>query len=130
MRSFFKNYAGTLLLLSALIVAYELATDVYQWLEPVLFPGLSRILPALAESLPELWEGLQSSMLLLLPAYGLALLLGISLGIGIFHTLVSRQHLVPINLGAIGIIFWILIIIHNLSQSRSHTARKRWLAII
>ncbi|KNF08113.1 ABC-type nitrate/sulfonate/bicarbonate transport system, permease component [Gottschalkia purinilytica] len=91
-----KNYWGTIIILLTIIVVYELITDIGQVLEPVLFPGLSKIIPALIKSLPELRNGLISSLGLLIPSYALALILGISLGVTIGWYEPLRKNFSPI----------------------------------
>lgn len=95
-----KKYAGTVIILLIGVVVFELATDVTGWLEPVLFPGLSRILPAFAEAFPKLLEGLLSSFGLLLPSYFLALAFGITLGLFVGYHQTVRTMLMPIFRGA------------------------------
>lgn len=78
------NLTGTLFslgIVASVAVAYEIATDITGALDPLLFPGLSRIVPELAHSSGKLLKGTISSAALLVPGYGLALFLGISLGL-------------------------------------------------
>jgi NitT/TauT family transport system permease protein len=96
MKSFVKNRFGTILIIVGVVLLYELATDINQWLEPVLFPGLTKIIPALILSLPKLLSGLVSSFGLLVPAYFLGGLLGISLGLLVGLNSVLRKNLTPI----------------------------------
>ena len=91
-----KNYGGTLIIIAIFIFLFELATDIMHWLEPVIFPGLSKILPALLESFPELMQGLLSSLGLLVPSYILALVLGISIGLLVGWYEPLRKSLSPI----------------------------------
>ncbi len=92
-------YTGTALIGAMVVAAYELATDVTGWLEPVLFPGLVRIVPAFRESLPRLLDGLLNSFGLLLPSYLLALILGISLGLFVGYHPTLKKVLMPIFRG-------------------------------
>lgn len=81
-RMFFPGgYAGTASIVVIAVFAYELATDVLGLLDKMLFPGFSRIVPALIESLPRLLESFLSSMALLVPGYVAGAVLGISLGL-------------------------------------------------
>jgi NitT/TauT family transport system permease protein len=81
------------------VALFETATDVTGWLEPVLFPGLVRIIPAFREAFPRLLEGLVSSFGLLLPSYFLALTLGVSLGLFIGYRPGLKTMLMPIFRG-------------------------------
>lgn len=94
-----KKYYRSIVLLALLVLLFELATDITGWLEPVLFPGLSRILPELKRSLPKLLEGFVNSMGLLLPSYLLALLLGIAGGLLVGSSALLRSTLMPIFRG-------------------------------
>ena len=96
---FIKKYGRSLALLAFLIILFEIATDLTGWLEPVLFPGLLRILPELKRSLPKLLEGLLNSMGLLLPSYLLALLLGIGGGLLVGSSAILRGMFMPIFRG-------------------------------
>lgn len=95
LKSISKNWI-TMVIIAVSIIIYELLTDIYNILDTVLFPGLSRIIPAMIESLPELGEGLLSSTGLLIPSYFLALTLGIVIGltVGLYEPL--RKSLTPI----------------------------------
>ena len=75
------GYAGTALIIVVAVLAYELATDVFGLLDKMLFPGFSRILPALIDSLPHLLESFCSSMALLVPGYLAGAVSGIVLGL-------------------------------------------------
>lgn len=94
-----KKYCGSIILLLALVALFELATDIGGWLEPVLFPGLSRILPELAHCLPKLAQGLVSSLGLLVPSYLLALTLGIAGGLLVGCSTALKTMLMPIFRG-------------------------------
>lgn len=75
---------------------YELATDVYRLLDPVLFPGFLKIIPKFKDSLPKLWKSLFSSSRLLIPGYFGAAFTGIFLGVLIGITPVVNKNLKPI----------------------------------
>lgn len=77
------------------VTSYWLATDVFAFLDPFLYAGPSRIIPGFLKNFDKLAEGFWSSMKLLVPAYALALGLGITSGvlIGLFKPL--RDHLTP-----------------------------------
>lgn len=78
---------------------YELATDVYQILDPLLFPGFSKIGPKFYDSLPKLWESLYSSLKLLIPGYFGAAFVGIFLGVIIGINPRINKNLKPIIFG-------------------------------
>ncbi|NLU48991.1 MAG: ABC transporter permease subunit [Syntrophomonadaceae bacterium] len=91
-----NSYRGTLVMIAMLLVLFELATDIFHWLDPILFPGFSKIGPALLESLPQLKEGLISSLGLLVPSYLLALTTGVGMGLVIGRYEPLRKNLMPI----------------------------------
>ncbi|MEI6205425.1 MAG: ABC transporter permease subunit [Desulfuromonadales bacterium] len=97
--AFIKKYGRSAALLALMILLFEIATDLTGWLEPVLFPGLSRILPELKRSLPKLMQGFISSLWLLLPSYLLALLLGIGGGLLVGSSSKLKSMLMPIFRG-------------------------------
>ncbi|GLI39431.1 ABC transporter permease subunit [Geobacter hydrogenophilus] len=96
---FIKKYGRSIVLLAVLVLLFELATDLTGWLEPVLFPGLSKILPELKRSSPKLALGFLNSMGLLLPSYLLALVLGIGGGLLVGSSATLRAMLMPIFRG-------------------------------
>lgn len=96
---FMKNYFGTIIIIIGLIIVYEIATDLNKWIDPLLFPGFSVLFPALFKSMPELLQGLISSLGLLIPAYFLAVILGIVIGIFVGWVKPLRKNLVPIFRG-------------------------------
>ncbi len=98
-KEFSKKYWRSIALLALLVLLFELATDYSGWLEPVLFPGLSRILPELKRSLPKLLQGFGNSLGLLVPSYLLALLLGIGGGLVVGSSALLRGALMPIFRG-------------------------------
>jgi NitT/TauT family transport system permease protein len=78
-----------------LVLGYWLLTDSWRVLDPFLFAGPSKVLPAFVRSLDKLLEGLISSLALLAPAYALAVVLGIGLGVPIGLCLPLRRNLTP-----------------------------------
>lgn len=80
-KRFFVNYKGTLLILAVAFVLYELVTDVFGVLNPVLFPGFSKIGPRMAQSMPKLIDCFFSSMKLLIPTYFAGMFSGVFFGI-------------------------------------------------
>lgn len=99
LRTFARKYGKSLLLVALLVALFEIATDLSGWLEPVLFPGLSRVLPELQRSAPKLLQGLGSSLWLLVPSYLLALVLGIGGGLLIGTSTALRETLMPVIRG-------------------------------
>lgn len=82
-RPLLRGYWSTAVIVVLFLAAYTLATDVAGALDKILFPGPSRIGRALLEAMPRLWDSLLSSMGLLIPAFSLAALTGIALGVAI-----------------------------------------------
>lgn len=81
----------TLLVVAGCLVAYELVTDGFVLLDPMLFPGLGKVAIALVDSLPQLTESFFSSMGLLIPGYLIGAVSGIVLGILVaLHPRVNR----------------------------------------
>lgn len=78
-----------------IVVAYELLTDVFGVLDTFLFVGLKDALPGFADHYSDLFIGLASSMRLLVPAYILALVLGIGLGVLIGLSRPIRKNVSP-----------------------------------
>jgi NitT/TauT family transport system permease protein len=75
------EWLGTISILIAVFLIYEILTDVTGIAKPLLFPGFSKIGPAFVESFPTLLSSLKSSVCLLVPAYLFAAVLGIGLGL-------------------------------------------------
>ena len=90
-----KPNFDAILILICLVVLYEVCTDGLGILNDFLFPGLKRVLPHLLEYWPKLLMGLVSSLGLLIPAYGLAVILGILLGTYIGLRTRLRYDLMP-----------------------------------
>lgn len=95
MKKFFQKNKGIILILIGLILIYTLLTDVFGVLDSFLFPGLSIVFPAFIEYLPELIDGLFSSLLLLLPAFFSALFLAIFFGVIIGLKPILRRNITP-----------------------------------
>lgn len=95
MKKFIKDRLGMILIFIAIVVLYEIATDVFTILDPFLFHSLSIILPGFISHLPQLMQGLISSLGLLIPAYAMALILGISLGVFIGLKKLLRKNINP-----------------------------------
>jgi len=95
MKKFLKDRLGMILIFIGIVVLYEIATDVFSILDPFLFHGLSVILPGFSSHLDQLMKGLVSSLGLLIPAYMMALTLGISLGVFIGLKKLLRKNITP-----------------------------------
>jgi len=95
-KGFLKKRGGTILILAAAFIFYELATDVTGTLDSMFFPGFSKIIPKMRDSLPKLGESFISSMKLLIPGYFSALIWGIGLGVLIGLHPVLNRNLQPI----------------------------------
>ena len=87
---------ATSVILLSVVGAYEVATDLGHFLDPLLFPGLSKTIPAIGPSLPKLLKGLESSVALLIPSYLLALTLGIAIGVATGMHRTVRVALLPL----------------------------------
>jgi len=90
-----KQNLGICLIGIGMVLGYWLLTDAFRVLDPFLFVGPSKVLPAFVKSFGKLLEGLRSSFLLLVPAYALAVVLGISLGVVIGLLVPVRRNLTP-----------------------------------
>jgi NitT/TauT family transport system permease protein len=64
-----------------LLLAWQCSTLVIDQTTNPLLPAPEIVARALWESLPELWKGTLSSFLILLPGYGLAVVVGVTLGL-------------------------------------------------
>ncbi len=91
----FKRNWGILFIGIGIVGCYWLLTDVTGLLDPFLFAGPSKVLPKFFEYSGKLMEGLWSSLLLLVPAYVLAVVLGIGLGVLIGLVVPMRRNLTP-----------------------------------
>lgn len=74
------NNIGAAGIFAGLIALYALATDGLHILNPFIFPGPLKIGKAFTRSLPQIWDGIRSSLALLIPALTAAFTLGISAG--------------------------------------------------
>lgn len=90
-----KKYSITFLIAVGLIALWVYITSFSSWLNPVIFPPVSKIIDAFINGLPDLLKGFVSSMSLLVPAIFLSLVLGV--GGGLFFGLhqKSREILSP-----------------------------------
>lgn len=95
MKSRIMNNMGAICIGIFFIVSYWLLTDIFKILDPFLFAGLNKVLPAFSAHIDKLLLGLWSSLLLLVPAYFLAVVLGIGLGVVIGLLAPLRKNLTP-----------------------------------
>lgn len=95
MKKFIDDHLGIALIFVGIVVGYILLTDGFRVLDAFLFPSLSKVLPLFGEYMPKLWEGLKSSMVLLLSGFSLSLIGGISLGVLIGLRSRLRKNLTP-----------------------------------
>lgn len=95
MKKTFKQNWGIGVIGIGIIAGYWLVTDAFHVLDPFLFVGPSKVLPAFAKSVGKLFEGLLSSLKLLVPAYALAVVLGVSLGVVIGLVVPLRRNITP-----------------------------------
>lgn len=95
MKAKLQKNLGIILIGVFIIVAYELLTDVFGIIDPFLFKGLSIVIPLFFKHLPELINGLGSSMILLISSYTISLILAISLGVTIGLNKKLRRNITP-----------------------------------
>ena len=95
MKKYITDRLGMIVIFIGIVVSYELATDIFGILDSFLFPGLSKILPGFLSHFDKLMEGLISSLGLLIPAYIMAVTLGISLGVLIGLKKLLRKNITP-----------------------------------
>ena len=93
------SYRGTALIIVLLGLGYESLTDITKRLDPLLFPGLSKIVPTLWNQFGHLNHNLLSSLKLLAPAYAVALVLGVAIGLIVGWSEPLRRNLTPIFRG-------------------------------
>ena len=73
LKNFLKQRLGVIVIFIAVLVGYVLLTDVFHVLNPFLFHSITTVPSRFKEYLPQLLEGLKSSMKLLVIAYSMAL---------------------------------------------------------
>lgn len=95
MKKFLNNYGVVLLIGICLIAFYVLLTDVFHLLDDFLFPSLKDVFGAVPEYIGQLFEGLKSSLFLLVTAYILAVVTAIALGTVIGLKRGLRKNLTP-----------------------------------
>ena len=75
------RYRDAALLFAALLLAWTLASHLLPLGANSLLPTPQRTLAALVDSLPELWQGTVSSLLILIPGFSAATVLGVVAGL-------------------------------------------------
>ncbi|BBB90533.1 MAG TPA: ABC transporter permease subunit [Methylomusa anaerophila] len=93
---YFNKYRYVFMIVAVSVLAYEAATDGLGIADPTLFPGLPKVAVALYESRELLFQGILSSLGLLLPSYCLALVVGITGGLTIGWHKTLRENLAPL----------------------------------
>ncbi len=93
---YLKRYRYIWFIIATLVLTYEILTDGWAILDPTLFPGLPKVAAALYNSKELLGQGILSSLGLLIPSYGLALLIGVLGGLVIGCNDTLRENLVPL----------------------------------
>ncbi|MDR0868850.1 MAG: ABC transporter permease subunit [Planctomycetota bacterium] len=87
---------GAAIIFAALIAAYALLTDATGYLDPMIFPGWGKIIPAAWGSRDQFYHGIISSLGLLIPSVAAALVAGVTFGVIIgLHPRV-KQILLPL----------------------------------
>lgn len=95
MKKFFTDRIGIILIFISITIFYGLATDVFKILDPFLFPGFSKVIPGFLKYFVELLNGLVSSLGLLVPAYTMAVVLGIFIGVIVGLNRWLRRNITP-----------------------------------
>lgn len=95
MKGFIKDRMGIVFIFIGIVLFYGIATDVLEILDPFLFPGFSKILPGFLKYFKELLKGLVSSLGLLVPAYTMAVIFGITMGVIIGLKKLLRRNITP-----------------------------------
>ena len=95
LKNFLKQHLGVIVIFIAVLLGYFLLTDFFHVLNPFLVYSITTVPSRFKEYLPQLLEGLKSSMKLLVIAYSMALVFGISLGSLIGLSRKIRKNVVP-----------------------------------
>lgn len=93
---YFKKYRYIFMITAILVLVYETVTDGLGIADPTLFPGLPKVAVALYDARNLLGQGILSSLGLLIPSYGLALVVGITSGLVIGWNKTLRENFVPL----------------------------------
>lgn len=95
MKKFLKNNFSVIMIGVCIVIAYILLTDVFHVLSNFLFPSIKDVIMLIPDYIGMLFEGLRSSLLLLITAYVLAVLCAISLGTLIGLKKGLRKNMTP-----------------------------------
>ena len=95
MKKFIKNYGVIILIGVCIGLAYILLTDVFHVLSDFLFPSLKDVFMQVPEYIGQLFQGLKSSLYLLITAYVLAVVTAIALGTVIGLKSGLRKNVTP-----------------------------------
>ncbi len=95
MKKFIKNYGVIILIGVCIVLAYILLTDVFHVLSDFLFPSLKDVFMQVPEYIGQLFQGLKSSLYLLITAYVLAVVTAIALGTVIGLKSGLRKNVTP-----------------------------------
>ncbi|OLS02208.1 ABC transporter permease [Tissierella creatinophila] len=95
MKKFIIDRMGILLIFIGIVLFYGIVTDVLGILDPFLFPGFGKILPGFLKYFKELLNGLVSSLGLLVPAYTMAVVFGITIGVIVGLKKWLRRNITP-----------------------------------
>jgi NitT/TauT family transport system permease protein len=88
-------YREAVLVFVVLLVAWELVARYVATAPNSLLPGPAKVLVALRDALPELWRGTIASLLILVPGFGLAAVLGVVLGLRVGTSERLRRAFLP-----------------------------------
>jgi len=75
-----RNYGSTIAIGVCILLAYIMLTDVFRVLSAFLFPSISCVIKLIPDYIGQLFNGLISSLYLLVTAYILAVISAIALG--------------------------------------------------
>ncbi len=95
MKRYLKDRLGIILIFIGIITGYVLLTDVFGVLNTFLFHSIATIPPLFREYFSQLLKGLRSSLGLLVVAYVMALIAGISIGTFIASRSLVRKNIMP-----------------------------------
>jgi len=95
MIEFLRKRLGIVIIFVCVFAAYVLMTDVFRVLNPFLFHSVTKLPELFVRYLPQLLQGLKSSLTMLVTAYLLALAAGISIGAFIGSKSLVRKNLTP-----------------------------------
>jgi NitT/TauT family transport system permease protein len=84
-----------MLVFVALIVVWEFLARYVATAPNSLLPGPAKVVVALRDALPELWRGTVASLLILVPGFALATVLGVLLGLRVGTSERSRRAFLP-----------------------------------